>query len=529
MSYPISISSSDPKQHPVDAPLEDRDPPGDTSVALKHMVMVALTLVAVAVVTYVIPLFERVRPWVSGEGVPVVRLFTANHQQAELPDFQGTLAAAESIPVSAPASPAASAPPPSSAPQHERAADHTPQTPRNGHTAHTGHVQGVVIAPEEYDGLAVPIENVEALDTFYDALRRSALRQPSAITRVAHYGDSAVAADEISSTARRKLQARFGDSGHGFMLTAKGTMFYGHRDVLHRESDGWELTTIVRRQLRSGYYGYGGIVATGRSGEFTMFGTSTRGNIGRSVSRFEVFYQRYGNGGELRLSVDGKGDQVIATNAATPEDAWEIVKVPDGEHSISLRARGEVRMYGVSQERDVPGVVYDALGLVGARADRLLDADQRHMAGQIAHRNPDLLVLGFGGNEAGNDNLDMQRYARSLTQVIKLMRSGKPGMSCLLFGPLDQGERNVRGDVVTLRAMPGIVDVQRRVAHEQGCGFFDAYKGMGGQGSVGRWYRARPRLFSPDFRHATPAGYALIGDMYYRALLKGFADYLSRR
>jgi lysophospholipase L1-like esterase len=480
------------------------------------MVMVALTLGAVTVVTYVVPSFERVRPWVSGEGVPVVRLFTANHQQAELPDFQGTLAAAENIPVSAPPAPATSSPtpPPSSAPHQ----DHVPVR-----------TQGVVIAPDEYEGVAVPIENAEALNAFYDALRRSALRQSSAITRVAHYGDSAVAADEISSTARRKLQSRFGDSGHGFMLTAKGTMFYGHRDVLHRESDGWELTSIVRRQLRSGYYGYGGIVATGRSGEYTMFGTSTRGSVGRSVSRFEVFYQRYGNGGELRLALDGKGEQVLTTNSATPEDAWEVIQVPDGEHSLALRARGEVRMYGVSQERDVPGVVYDALGLVGARADRLLDADPHHIAGQIAHRNPDLLVLGFGGNEAGNDNLDMQRYARSLTQVIKLMRSGKPGMSCLLFGPLDQGERNVRGDVVTLRSLPGIVDVQRRIAHEQGCAFFDTYKGMGGQGSVGRWYRARPRLFSPDFRHATPAGYALIGDMYYRALLKGFAEYLSRR
>ena len=50
----------------------------------------------------------------------------------------------------------------------------------------------------------------------------------------------------------------------------------------------------------------------------------------------------------------------------------------------------------------------------------------------------------------------------------------------------------------------------------------------GGEGSVGRWYHARPRLFSPDFRHATPAGYAIIGNMYYQALLKAFADHLAK-
>ena len=228
--------------------------------------------------------------------------------------------------------------------------------------------------------LKQPLENSAALSTFYEALRRSAESAPNAITRIAHYGDSSVAADEISSTARRKLQARFGDAGHGFMLTAKGNMFYGHHDVAHRESPGWQLMSIVRRQLRSGYYGYGGIVATGQAGDYTAFGTVGAGPIGRSVSRFELFYQRYATGGEMRVSVDNDPGVTIKTHADVTEDAWETLRVPDGDHALVVRARGEVRLYGVSQERDGPGVVYDALGLVGARADRLLDADPQHMA-----------------------------------------------------------------------------------------------------------------------------------------------------
>jgi lysophospholipase L1-like esterase len=375
----------------------------------------------------------------------------------------------------------------------------------------------------------MPIEHANLLSSFYDALTLSAEGTPGAITRIAHYGDSAVAADEISCTARRKLQLRFGDAGHGFMLTARGNMYYGHRDVVHRESGAWELFSIVPGKLRSGLYGYGGVAAIGSNGDYTYFGTVANGPIGRSVSRFELFYQRYNDGGDLRLSVDGAPEQVLKTHADDAEDAFKLIQVPDGEHSLAIRARGDVRLYGVSQERDVPGVVYDALGLVGARASRLLDADPKHMAAQIAHRDPDLLVLGFGGNEAGNDKLDMNRYAATLTKVIHMMRAGKPSMACLLFGPLDQGERNERGDVVTLPALPGIVEVQRRVSAAEGCAFFDTYAAMGGKGSVGRWYRARPRMFSPDFRHATPTGYAAIGEMYYQALLKGFADYLAEK
>jgi hypothetical protein len=502
MLYPTSISNSDRKR-PVDASVEDRAQSFVTGVALRRMLGIALTLLLTAALSYAIPSFQRVRPWVSGEGVPVLRLFFGEEPSAEIPDFQGGAIVT--------VGPPQIAPPPDPTPSKERPAG-----------------SGVHISPDEYADLRVPLENTAALASFYEALRRSALKQEKAITRVAHYGDSSVAADEISWTARRKLQTRFGDSGHGFMLTAKGTMFYGHKDIAHRESDGWQNLTIVRRSVRNGHYGYGGIVAVGQSGDYTQFGTVESGPIGRNVSRFEVFFQRHPSGGELRLSVDGKDVKTLNTHAEDVEDAFELIQVPDGSHTLTLRAKGEIRMYGVSLERETPGVVYDALGMVGARADRLLDANPEHIAEQIAHRDPDLLVLGFGGNEAGNDWLDPVRYQRDLIKVVKLMRSGKPEMACLMFGPLDQGERNARGDVVTLRSLPMIVEVQRRVAMSQGCAFYDTFATMGGPGSVGRWYRMRPRLFSPDFRHATPEGYSRIGAAYYQALLRGFAEYLAQ-
>ena len=467
------------------------------------MASIALTIGLAGTVTYVVPSFERVRPWVAGEGVPVVRLFTSEQPHAELPDFQGTVAATANSAPTPPPAPKVVQPPPV-----------------------TGH--GPKIDPSEYADLKMPIEFAQHLAPFYAALTRSAKGDKGAITRVAHYGDSSVAADEITQTARRKLQTRFGDAGHGFMLTAKGSMYYGHRDIVHRESKAWDLQTVVQRGLKNGQYGYGGVLATGRPGDYTYYSTVKDGPIGRAASSFELFYQRYPNGGELRISVDNGPEKIIDTRSNTTEDAFELIRVPDGEHSITVKAKGEVRIFGMSTERDTPGVVYDALGLVGGRAVHLYQLDHKHMGEQIAHRSPDLLVLGFGGNESGNDQLDMTKYQASLTKVLRMMRAGKPEMACLLFAPLDQGERNARGDIVTLPALPGIVAVQRKVAEAEGCGFFDTYQAMGGQGSVARWYRARPRMFSPDFRHATPAGYAVIGEMYYQALLKGFADYLAK-
>lgn len=483
--------------------------PDSTPAALRRLSVISITLVACGLLSYALPGTQRVRPWVRGEGIPVARLYDVE-QAAELPQFQGAAAAA------VPAASAAAAPSPGGAARGPA----QPQPPLAGAAA--------AIDPSEYADVALPIENVQALEAFYKSLARTLRAEPSAITRIAHYGDSAIAADEITLTLRRKMQARFGDAGHGFMLMARGTMHYLHRDIVHRESDGWQLSSVVRNQLRSGLYGYGGIVAHARGGEYAAFGTVDDG-VGQRVSRFEIFYQRFPSGGDLRLSVDGGPAKAVSTRAATTEDAWETVAVPDGPHLLSLRTSGnESRVYGIVLERDVPGVVYDSLGLVGAQADRLLNADPKHMAGQIAHRAPNLLVLGFGGNEAGNQWLDTARYAASLERVIKLMRAGNGNMSCLLFGPLDQGERDERGNLVTFAVLPGIVEAQRRVAVEQGCAYYDTFNAMGGKNTIARWYKQRPRLIGPDFRHATPAGYDLVGTQYYKALLKGFADYLAQ-
>jgi lysophospholipase L1-like esterase len=493
----------------VDVRSDQRSSPPRSGRGLLHLLVLGLTLVSLGVLAYFVPSLERVRPWVKGEGLPVVRLFTSDRRVAELPQFEG---AAANIPRPAANDPVA------------EAQDDTEEPEADADMMQFG----LEIAAKEYAGAPVSIENPKALKYFFQALRRSANQEPGAIVRVAHYGDSSVAADEITQTVRRKLQLRFGDAGHGFMLMAKGDMHYVHRDVTHGESDGWEVSSIVRRGLKGGYYGYGGVLAHAFGGEYASFGTASKGQVGNAVSRFEVFYQRFPNGGDLKVAVDNDAPQTVRTRSDTTEDAWHVIEVPDGAHSLNLKTTGEARLYGVAQERKGPGVVYDALGLVGARADRLLDADPAHMARQIAHRNPDLLVLAFGGNEAGNEWLDPARYAASLRKVIHLMRAGKPEMSCLLFAPLDQAERTPRGRIITLSLLPAIVLTQREVAVSEGCAFFDTWTAMGGEGAMERWYEARPRLVSSDLRHATPAGYAILGNAYYKALLEGFANWLEK-
>ena len=136
-----------------------------------------------------------------------------------------------------------------------------------------------------------------------------------------------------------------------------------------------------------------------------------------------------------------------------------------------------------------------------------------------------LIVLGFGGNEASDDKTE-ELFYEDYMKVLRRMRQGREDLGCLVFSPLDQARRH-RGRIRTLPTIPLIVSAQRRAAFDSGCAFYDTWQAMGGEDAMRRWYKARPRLAMGDFRHATPAGYEIIGNMFYKALLAGFARHLA--
>jgi hypothetical protein len=81
-----------------------------------------------------------------------------------------------------------------------------------------------------------------ALDGFFRSLLEA--ETGARCVRVCHYGDSPITNDDITATVRRRLQLRFGDAGHGFVLIAKPWPWYGHTGVTHEASRGWASDPI---------------------------------------------------------------------------------------------------------------------------------------------------------------------------------------------------------------------------------------------------------------------------------------------
>ena len=365
-----------------------------------------------------------------------------------------------------------------------------------------------------------------AMTAFYEALKNTQDKKEGAITRVVQFGDSTIVADKITGTVRRKLQERFGDSGHGWLLVGKPWDYYIHDNVWFDAHKGWRMNRLTSNPIEDKRHGLGGVTSRGvGTGLWADFQTSSKGNTGKSISRFEIYYTTHKRGGKVAIDVDGKEQLVFDTKSGTIEDKVQTVTMPDGHHRVRLRvaSAGEVRLYGVTLGRDVPGVTYDSLGVTGIRAKTFVQrTDEAHFQGQLKLRNPNLFVVMLGTNESEFESMDLKEYEEEYELIIKRIRQALPDSSCLIASPPDRAKKSRSGRMTTAKLIPKMVDIQRAVASRNECAFFNTFEAMGGKGSMAAWYRNKPRLASGDFTHFTAAGGEILGTIFYDAIMGGY-------
>lgn len=378
------------------------------------------------------------------------------------------------------------------------------------------------------------IEFANQLEYFYSRLTLTELGKPKAVTRVAHWGDSVLGDDGVTHAIRRRLQRRFGDAGHGFHVLGRYNVGYMHRGIRFSDEGGWHKCEIIFNCEDDGLYGYGGVSSHSGGGGTSVWATTKEG-LGSQVNRFELWFLNHPDGGKFQIKIDDKVEAVVNTRADVKGSGWRGFDLADGPHEFEVRAIGDgsARGFGVVLEREGPGVVWDGLALIGSFTQRLDYQEPSHIAEQIKHRDNDLLVFMLGGNDVQREKMDLYRtlqpYEEEYTRVVRKFRAGKPDASCLIMSLTDHGERVGRVGIRTRRIVPKLVETQRKVAEAQGCAFFNTFAAMGGDGSIGRWYYANPRLAGADFSHPTSAGHEVIAELLVRALMLEYAEFRARK
>jgi lysophospholipase L1-like esterase len=372
------------------------------------------------------------------------------------------------------------------------------------------------------------LEDLPALEHFFEALARLEDGRAHEDVRIVQFGDSHTAADYETGPLRRALQARFGDGGRGFVAvghvyphyTQEGLRVGSTRDFV-AERGRW----VRGKFTGDGLYGLGGAsIATAQPGARAWAELTTR------APRIELSFLEQPRGGSFDVYVDGGRLARVTTAGRNVGSAFKVFDVSDAPHHVEVRALGDgdVRLFGMTVDRPEVGVTLDALGINGARVTTALNWSEAHLVEQLRHRAPELVVLAYGTNEAGDDTTPAA-YERQLVDLLGRIARAVPTASCLFLGPPDRAAKDAAGEWATMPKLLEVIDTQRRVAHAAGCAYYSQLYAMGGEGSIVAWVNEPNARATKDHVHLTRDGYAFLASAISTDIVKAYAGWRAER
>lgn len=366
-------------------------------------------------------------------------------------------------------------------------------------------------------------EGGTALDHFFEALKKERRLQT---VRVAHYGDSQLEGDRITSVLRRKLQERFGGTGNGFISFKD----YAYHVLMTRKlSPGWRRYTVFQKRMsKSSYYGMGGSVFT-----FSGSKASAEFKFYKKPSHKKLFlvFGKAPDGFSLRYSDDKKGN--LSEREHFPPDTVNTFKVyelrTDATDYLRLEFETEGQaphIYGLYADGENTGVQVDNFALRGHSGGGLMRINQSFFRSQVNHFNTKLIILQYGANAVpySRGPKQLAYIENHFTRIVKRLQKVAPNASILMVGVGDMAGLNENKKYVGFSHIEKFRDVQKRVAENTGIAFWDMLKFMGGRGSVFQWKR---RGLAHYDGHLSNSGQTLIAKQLFKSLNEEYERYLA--
>lgn len=367
-------------------------------------------------------------------------------------------------------------------------------------------------------GADLPIENAAALVPFFELLYRHQKGDLPGPVRILHYGDSHTAADEWTGDLRSRFQEKFGDGGSGYSFAGRPWNGYRRLDVRTGSTRGWHTDGLVGRS-GDGVYGLGGVSMTTKSPHEAVY-------LLAEGQQFELFYLQQPGGGSVQIYDNGGLVERISTDGAEEPGYFHYEATP-GQHKLEAETldHAPVRLFGWVAE-NTTGITYETLGINGAQASIMLDWNEPVLKSNIERRNPSLIILAYGTNEAGRRDWTLETYQKMFEELIGRIRAAAPTATIMVIGPPDRYLHTRKG-WLPMDKIDMIVEAQRQAALATGCAFWDLRAKMGGKGSMQQWVTAGMAQY--DHVHFTGTGYKVLGDAVFRDVMSQYDIFLKAR
>lgn len=397
------------------------------------------------------------------------------------------------------------------------------------------------------------------LDRFYAALRELEAGTRSKPVTILHLGGDHVAFDRFASVIRARLQTQFGDAGRGTILPGFAFPYYRANGLHFAKSGTWKPSSVLSPG-KTDAFGLTGVAMTSASAGASL----SVEQKGKLFDWAEVELAAGRKESWAIVSVDGpKGrSKKVLSPMSGLSGANNVVRVrldhPGTKLRIEADGKGPIKVLSWRLGNNQPGIRYINFGLPGISANALTRFDQSIVSEELAHLQPDLIILNYGTHDGMTDSLSLAGFARQMGTFVDQLKASAPAASLLIVGPPDAAimpkfakeslnstsgaacrqltaeERGIYKNLIEtqhdrlarwyppLKLSP-VRQTLSSLARINGAYFWDWSKVMGGPCGIHGWVHTNPPLAAPNHVHLTEAGAEVSANAFLNDLLTGYA------
>jgi D-alanyl-lipoteichoic acid acyltransferase DltB (MBOAT superfamily) len=346
--------------------------------------------------------------------------------------------------------------------------------------------------------------------------------------RILFYGDSQIEGDRMTSLLRRELRENRGGTGPGLISPVMPVMYT--RSYVVKSSANWVRYTLL--DYRSGVFPHnrlGPMLAvcrfktpqdTLKEPVYASVRITPVPGADESVSKYENLRIFYGNNPDTVFVSVRSGSKLLDFAMLETGDGPLEYNTPLpslSDVTIEFTGRSSPDIYAISLESN-GGVIVDNIPVRGSAGLEFVMTDPEGFEGCLSKIHPDMIFHQFGLNVVRNVRSEYHYYEEGLSKQVDYLRNVSGGAPVVLVSLTDMALRS-DDTIIPYRNIPAIRDAQKRAAARSGVIFWDAWKAMGGRGSIVRWYNHTPPLASKDLTHLSNAGADTIASKIYSDLL----------
>lgn len=219
----------------------------------------------------------------------------------------------------------------------------------------------------------------------------------------------------------------------------------------------------------------------------------------------------------------GDCEDVLDTNCLNRDE--DLQAALDSAAADTVPPRPHFTLTGILAENNAPGITYTNVGINGAKVSNYFEETCPLFEKEMSYYKPDLVIFAIGINDANVDVFNDKAFREDYDMLIKRIRKVSP-KTAFIFETNNDSYRKVRKKKYVQHPNG---EVARKaffmLADKHKAGVWDKFSIMGGLGSMAKWEKAD--LAKKDKVHFKTAGYQLLGDMFYKALMQAYFDHIA--